>query len=56
MDGWKFLFRRFSTICYLVLFRETANQRYTANDMNSNSFSNSEERKMARRCIFNIRI
>lgn len=55
MDGWKFLFRRFSTICYLVLFRETANQRYT-NDMNSNSFSNSEERKMARRCIFNITI
>lgn len=56
MDGWMEIFiSTFFTICYLVLFRETANQRYT-NDTNSNSFSNSEERKMARRCIFNIRI
>lgn len=46
----------FFTICYLVLFKETANQISYTNDMNSNSFSNSEERKMARRCIFNIRI
>lgn len=55
MDGMEIFISMFFTICYLVLFRETANQRYT-NDMNSNSFSNSEERKMARRCIFNIRI